>query len=196
MEASSFNIYTGNYTNPPSINDTTLHFFPFVNLPTLHSHVHPHYVIYNLGEKIQSFFGDDLEGTDSAFETFAAKLGSSVLPAIIKQCYRLYKRWMQCQVPAAFFRKEGEEHDEQSQNPNDALQNPAFSNSDARITRFRYRSEYGSQGGNADIGSGAVPKERACEGTDPQDDVHSEDFPDNVICPEDSISCLNGSEWR
>jgi hypothetical protein len=193
METSSFLIYAGNYTNPPSINNTALHFFPFAELPTFHSHVYPHYVIYNLGQKIQSIFGDDLEDADSGFQTFAAKLGSNILPLIIKQCHQVYKRWMRCQVPATFFQREGKEHDEQSQNPNNA---PAEGNSDARMTRSKLGSR---QGGNGATGSGAVPMERAYGGTGPQDDIHFEDFPDNVVYPEDSISCcldgpLNGDD--
>jgi hypothetical protein len=59
------------------------------------------------------------------------------------------------------------------------------------MTRSRSRSEHGNQGGNGTTGSGAVPMERAYGGTDPQDVIHFPD--DDVVCPEDSISCLNGA---
>ena len=102
MEASSLQIYTGNYSIAPSNNNTILHFFPFMHLLTFKSHVYPHYIIYDLSQKLQGFFGDNLS---SEFETFTAKLKSNTLTTAIKQCYQLYKRWTQCQVPISFLRE-------------------------------------------------------------------------------------------
>lgn len=98
---------------------------------------------------------------------------------------------MQCQVPTSFLRTEGEERDEQCLNLHNMA--PAQGNPDTRMTRSHHsRSEHGSRSGNDTAGSGTVPMERAYEGIYPQD-TPFEDPPDNIVYPEDSISCLNGS---
>ncbi|KAM6496663.1 hypothetical protein JOM56_007136, partial [Amanita muscaria] len=52
MEGTAVEFYNGDYTTEPTSSNSSLHFYPFNQLPIVESHVYPHYVIYNLGEKL------------------------------------------------------------------------------------------------------------------------------------------------
>jgi hypothetical protein len=82
----------GNYTSEPGPANTTLHFYPSNQLPVIQSHVYPHYVIYDLGKKLQHFFGKEIDQElipELSFETWVKGLNlfynpGDVSPAVQK----------------------------------------------------------------------------------------------------------------
>ncbi|KAF8235033.1 hypothetical protein L208DRAFT_792671 [Tricholoma matsutake] len=138
MEGTAVEFYNGDYTTQPTSSDTSLHFYPFDQLPIVESHVYPHYVIYNLGEKLRHLFGDDLDQSpipELTFPTFAMQLNTFYASLNLTTCYQLYKRWMGCSVPTWFIQGKG--HDEQTPNPHDITDNPTQHDADTRMTCSR-----------------------------------------------------------
>ncbi|KAF8963179.1 hypothetical protein BDZ97DRAFT_1920064 [Flammula alnicola] len=94
---------------PPSLkNPDALHYFPYATLPVLTSHIRPHFVIYDLGNKLEDFkikvdSMDDLV-TSFPVEQYQALfhahpgLDSGILLSSL-----LYQRWVSERPPVSFF---------------------------------------------------------------------------------------------
>lgn len=78
----------------------TSHYWPYDTLPTLESHIQPHFVVCNAGEKISRIKGiqDFITKIESNFESAAQ--GALVL----LQCLSLYLAWHRSEaVPSSFW---------------------------------------------------------------------------------------------
>ncbi|KAF4566431.1 hypothetical protein EYR36_011857 [Pleurotus pulmonarius] len=164
------------------------HFYPFNTLPEFEFNVHPHFVIFNTGFRLEQIFG---RGTviDSGELKDYFKLPTSVLSSSLKSCYDLYCIWMSASPPEAFLHSENCHWDDQ-----DAARKPVGTSS-SRRTRAGARSA-GRNSGNTNpnplggSGSSTVDRETMPLGTDAPDDFVDTE----LVMPDDSISLLLGED--
>ena len=194
MEATPILHYSGDYTTKPGHYDTRLLHYPFGQLPIVESHIYPHYVIFNLGEKLMHFFGENLDQEPIpglSFESFKDEL-NTVYAAHLVTCYNLYKRWIGAVPPTWFTRDSDGEDQGQSDAPDDAVRSEFGS----RMTRSRSKSQAGGTDGGRNGTS--APVDSAPTAT--ENDAFSVDSAENIVYPTDSISCgdrpFNGDEER
>jgi len=196
MEATPVLHYSGDYATKPGHSDTRLLHYPFDRLPIVESHIYPHYVIINLGEKLAHFFGGNLEQEPIpglSFKAFMDEL-NTVYAVHLGTCYKLYKRWISAVPPTWFI--QGKDSDDQPSGQSNAPDDAVRSQTGSRLTRSRSKSQADGTGkGN---GNGGVPINHVP--TTPQNDALSVDSLDNMVYPTDSISCwdgpFNGDEER
>ncbi len=73
------------------------HFFPYGTLPIIHSHIQPHFVIYNLGAKLCSL---DFLLSDNRYRPLISQHPSFI--TCVKLSWDLYNEWTREQPPCDF----------------------------------------------------------------------------------------------
>ena len=94
MRTTPISIYSGEYPTSTSLANFNHVKYPFDTLPTVTSHIYPHYIVYDTGKKLAHFFGEDLDEPclpDMPYDTWVKGLdmGSAYL-GVLKDCHALY----------------------------------------------------------------------------------------------------------
>jgi hypothetical protein len=188
MNAVSLCRYDGNYASDPGPANTTLHFYPFDQLPVLQSHVYPHYVIYDLGKKLDHFFGEDLDQEPIphlSFEMWVKGLHSFYN---LEMCHRLYRSWMMVIPPTWYI--QGKDSDDNAPDGNGGVEDTSRSDTGSRATRSKSNSEAHGEDGNRGGGKDGAAVDNVPKSS--EDDTFYIDPIDNVVFPSDSVSCRDG----
>jgi len=88
------------WTTATSASQLELHFFPYDTLPIIHSHIRPHFVVYNLGMKLSTLNWLQLLFFDDQYQLLTNK--HPTLFACIQRSMDLYKEWTREQPPSNF----------------------------------------------------------------------------------------------
>lgn len=184
MRTTPISLYSGEYPTSISLADFNHIKYPFDTLPTVNSHIYPHYVVYDAGKKLTHYFGEDLNKPllpDMPYDTWITGLdmGSAYL-GFVNDCYTLYSRWMAVQPPPSFLRKSPVIQDE-NEDGNSGNSNRRWRPSDGRRSKKRSRTDGSDSGGHGDIVLG-----------NPGNITYSsQQTSDNALIPSDSVSCHN-----
>jgi hypothetical protein len=88
------------WTTATSASELELHFFPYDTLPIIHSHIRPHFVVYNLGMKLSAlnwlrllFFDDQYQPLTSQHPT---------LFTCVQRSMYLFEEWTREHPPSNF----------------------------------------------------------------------------------------------
>ncbi|KAF4566442.1 hypothetical protein EYR36_011868 [Pleurotus pulmonarius] len=164
------------------------HFYPFDTLPKFELNVHPHFVIFNTGFRLQQIFGSGAVLHPDMLENYF-KLPNSFLSLSLKSCYDLYRIWMSASPPEAFLHSGDCHWDDQ-----DAARKPAGTSSSgssqAGALRAGRNSEDTNTGPLGGSGSSTVDRDTMPLGTDGPDDF----IDTELVMPDDSISLLLGED--
>ena len=60
MRKNPISVYSGGYPTSTSLADFEHIQYPFHTLPAVTSHIYPHYIMYDVGKKLEHFFGKNL----------------------------------------------------------------------------------------------------------------------------------------
>ncbi|KAG9220146.1 hypothetical protein CCMSSC00406_0007159 [Pleurotus cornucopiae] len=164
------------------------HFYPFDTLPEFELNVHPHFVIFNTGFRLEQTFGSGAMIDRDKLKSYF-KLPPSLLRSL-KVCYDLYRIWMSASPPEAFLHSENRHWEDQ-----DAARKPAGTSSSRKSEAGGGRStgrntrntNPGPLGGG---GSSTVDRETMPLGTDTPDGFVDTE----LVMPDDSISLLLGED--
>ena len=110
--------------------DHETHFPPYSNLGPLTSHIHPHVVVFNTGQKLSSALSQDVLEMSITLDKMVAPLSDALLMMFTIQ--RLYRAWTEVQVPEQ------------------------FSGTSGTLNRFHRRSQ--AEGGRDDHSQGGPPR--------------------------------------
>jgi hypothetical protein len=188
MRTTPISIYSGEYPTSTSLAYFNHVKYPFDTLPTVTSHIYPHYVVYDTGKKLAHFFGEDLNEPrlpDMPYDAWVKGLdmGSAYL-GVLKDCHTLYSRWMAVQPPPSFLRKgpDVQKLDEneggKSGSGNKRWRGPTDGRRSLR-SKKRSRTDVNDSGGHSDVVLGSPGN------------IGSQQTFDNVLTPSDSVSCHN-----
>ncbi|KAF7419247.1 hypothetical protein PC9H_001834 [Pleurotus ostreatus] len=165
------------------------HFYPFTTLPKFEINVHPHFVIFNTGFKLEQIFGSGAVLAIATLSNYFNITGSLVYS--LKSCYDVYRVWMSASPPEAFLHSENRHWEDL-----DAARRPAGTSSSGKSEAGGSRSagrntrntNPGPLGGGG--GSSTVDRETVPLGTDTPDDFVDTE----LVMPDDSISLLLGDD--
>jgi hypothetical protein len=186
MRKNPISVYSGGYPTSTSLADFKHIQYPFRTLQTVTSHIYPHYVVYDVGKKLEHFFGKNLSYPllpDMSYDTWIDELdmGSAVF-GVLNDCHTLYSRWMAIQPPPSFLgkgpdiQKSDENEDGESGNSNKRWRGPSDGR---RSLSSKKRSRTDGSGGRSDIVLGSPGN------------IGSQRAFNNALTPFDSVSCHN-----
>ncbi|KAF4584911.1 hypothetical protein EYR40_001737 [Pleurotus pulmonarius] len=164
------------------------HFYPFDTLPKFELNVHPHFVIFNTGFRLEQIFGSGAVLHPDMLENYF-KLPNSFLSLSLKCCYDLYRIWMSASPPEAFLHSENCHWDDQ-----DAACKQAGTSSSRSSRAGALSAERNSRNTNPSplggSGPSTVDRDTMPLGTDAADDFVDTE----LVMPDDSISLLLGED--
>jgi len=88
------------WTTPTSASELAPHFFPYDTLPVIHSHIQPHFVVYNLGTKLCGLDWLNVFLFDDRYRPLKSQ--HPTLFTCIQWSMNLYREWTREQPPSSF----------------------------------------------------------------------------------------------